>query len=144
MSLKVKKIKTNEQLKWAMDIRQEVFVQEQNVPESKEYDEFEDSSHHFIAFIDGKPCGTARWRITNNGIKLERFAVQKAARSNGVGSALVEAVLEDINNQSLDDKKLYLHAQLSAAGLYAKFDFKQVGEEFEECAIRHIKMERSL
>ena len=77
MSIKVEKVKTKEQFETIFNIRKNVFVIEQEVDPAKEYDEFEDSSTHFLASVEGSPAGTARWRFTKNGIKLERFAVLK-------------------------------------------------------------------
>src|SRR5690606_41970150 len=77
-------------------IRELVSVIEQQVDAAEEYDEFETSSNHVLASIDGSPVGTARWRFTENGVKLERFAVLEEARGNGVGQALVAAVLADV------------------------------------------------
>ena len=56
-------------------IRQTVFVEEQEVDPALEYDEFESGSHHYLVLKDNQPAGTARWRKTNKGVKLERFAV---------------------------------------------------------------------
>ncbi len=99
--------------------------------------EFEEESTHFLAFLDGVPVGTARYRTTEKGIKLERFAVLKNARNNGVAAALVQRLLKELEPRS---GIRYLHAQLSAAGLYAKFGFKPVGEHFWEADIEHVKM----
>ena len=75
---------------------------------------------------------------------MDRFAVRKEARGKGVGQALVAAVLKDIEmHPDGKGKKRYLHAQIHAMPLYAKFGFQQVGEQFEECAILHYKMELS-
>ncbi len=139
----VKTVETKEERKQIFAIREQVFVIEQKVSPDEEYDEFEDESIHFIAKEDdGAPCGTARWRFTKNGIKLERFAVLESARGKGTGKALVNAVLENIyQHQDTKGKKLYLHAQLKAVSLYASFGFKKVGEQFEECNIMHYQME---
>jgi predicted GNAT family N-acyltransferase len=127
----------------AFRIRETVFVQEQLVPAEEEYDEFENTSRHFLAYVHGTPCGTARWRYTDKGIKLERFAVLKEFRSKKVGSALVQAVLADIQQHpSSQGKLLYLHGQITAMPLYRKFGFEPVGDMFEECNIQHYKMER--
>ena len=131
-----------EQFNAIFKVRQEVFVFEQNVDPSKEYDEFESTSTHFLAKVNDLPAGTARWRFTDKGIKLERFAVLKAMRGQGVGQSLVKAVLDDIAAQPESrGKKLYLHAQLDAIPLYTKFGFRKTGEMFEECKIEHFKME---
>ncbi|GAB3278562.1 GNAT family N-acetyltransferase [Larkinella harenae] len=122
-------------------IREAVFVKEQKVPAEEEYDEFESISHHFLALYNGKPGGAARWRKTSNGIKLERFAVLARFRGKGVGQALVQAVLDDIFNQQPEPiESIYLNAQVTAMPLYAKFGFKAVGQQFEECGIPHYKM----
>lgn len=125
-------------------IRKEVFVEEQEVDQRDEFDAFEHSSRHFLARINGKPAGAARWRTTEKGCKLERFAVMPGARELGIGSALMKAILADIENEKGKSQHLYLHAQLKAIPLYEKFGFKKVREQFEECNIQHFQMERVL
>lgn len=123
-------------------IRKEVFVKEQKVPVGEELDEFDKSATHFLAYSDEhKPCGTARWRFTEKGVKLERFAVLRPFRRMGVGAVLVEAVLEDIK-ESINPPYIYLNAQLPAVPLYEKFGFIKSGDIFEECGIRHVRMSR--
>lgn len=136
------KITDKQSLEEAFRIRELVFVIEQQVDPAEEYDEFEETSTHFLAKLEGKPVGTARWRFTKNGVKLERFAVLEEARGKGVGQSLVAAVLQDITaSPNSEGKTKYLHAQLTAMPLYAKFGFEKVGEMFEECNIKHFKME---
>lgn len=140
--MQVNKITDQQTLDQAFAIRQKVFVEEQNVPREEEYDEYEKSSVHFLAVNKaGEACGTARWRFTEKGIKLERFAVLKECRGAGVGSALVAAVLADIEKHpEASGKTLYLHGQLTAVPLYEKFGFEKKGEQFEECDILHYLM----
>jgi predicted GNAT family N-acyltransferase len=106
--IEVRKIETPQEQAIAHKIREEVFVKEQNVPFAEEYDEYEQTSVHFLAFYEGKPCGTARWRFTENGIKLERFAVLKEFRNKKVGKAILEAVLENIKNTTETAKKNFI------------------------------------
>ena len=136
MSIQIQLITTSDMLQKAFDIRREVFVIEQMVSETEEYDQ-EDVSTHFIALYDGLPVGTARYRTTPNGIKLERFAILKPFRSMGVGSAILQYILKDL---SAFEGLIYLHAQLTAMGLYSKFGFEAIGEQFEEAGIQHYKM----
>lgn len=135
-NIEVKLVTAQQDLEKVFAIRKEVFVGEQNCPPELEW-EFEDESVHFLAKINGKPAGAARWRKTPNGFKLERFAVLKKFRSFGVGQALVKAVLADL---PADAAYVYLHAQVQAVTLYEKFMFQKLGEEFEEAGIRHYKM----
>jgi predicted GNAT family N-acyltransferase len=129
-------------LETAFAIRRTVFVEEQHVAAEEEYDEYESTSTHFLAKTDdGTPCGTARWRRTSKGIKMERFAVLSECRGKGVGKALVQAVLNDIFNQQPEPiERIYLHAQVTAMPLYAGFGFVPVGPMFEEAGIQHYKM----
>jgi predicted GNAT family N-acyltransferase len=117
-------------------IRREVFVGEQNCPPELEW-EHEEESNHFLATVDGVPAGASRWRKTDKGYKLERFAVLKSFRGKGVGQALVQAVLNDLPNEA---DYIYLHAQVDAVTLYERFGFVKTGPEFEEAGIRHYKM----
>ena len=136
MSIQIQLITTSDMLQQAFDIRREVFVIEQMVSETEEYDK-EDVSTHFIALFDGKPIGTARYRTTPNGIKLERFAILKPFRSMGAGSAILQHILMEL---SAFEGLIYLHAQLTAMSLYSKFGFEAIGEQFEEAGIQHYKM----
>ena len=128
----------------AFTIRETVFVGEQNVPADAEYDAHDRAAttRHYLARVDGQPAGAARWRPTEHGVKLERFAVLPAFRNQGVGEALVHQVLADVQAQAPDAAQVYLHAQLRAIPLYERTGFHKVGELFEECDIQHYKMVR--
>lgn len=142
--ISVEKIAHQEDMDTVFHIRETVFVKEQKVSPEEEYDEYESLSSHFLARVDGVPAGTARWRHTDKGIKLERFAVLPGMRGRGVGQALVKAVLADIDAQpNIKGSLIYLHAQLTAVPLYEKFGFKKYGELFLECDIAHYAMKRS-
>src|ERR1700743_1106902 len=117
-------------------IRREVFVGEQNCPPELEWEHGEESNH-FLATVDGVPAGASRWRKTDKGYKLERFAVLKKFRGKGVGQALVQAVLSDLPSEA---EYIYLHAQVDAVTLYERFGFEKTGPQFEEAGIQHFKM----
>lgn len=141
----VRKIESRDDLTKAFDVREEVFIVEQEVNSEEEFDEFEEASVHFLATDEyNEHVGTARWRTTKKGVKLERFAVRKPWRGKGAGSALVKAVVDDITANFNPGELLYLHAQLEAVPLYEKFGFLKKGEQFLECDIWHYEMERLL
>jgi predicted GNAT family N-acyltransferase len=117
-------------------IRRKVFIEEQNCPPELEW-ENEDECVHFLATYKGLAAGTARWWPTSKGIKLQRFAVLQEFRGKGIGQALVKAVLDDLPESA---RYIYLHAQIQACPLYAKFGFQKEGPEFDEVGIRHYKM----
>lgn len=120
----------------ALEIRQRVFVDEQHVPPVLEV-ENEESSTFYLLFQDGLPVATGRWRETENGIKLERFAVLPDYRNQHLGSVLLKKVLEDLK---LSGKIIYLHSQLKAVSFYERQGFHKMGEMFEEAGIQHYKM----
>ncbi|MEO8147004.1 MAG: GNAT family N-acetyltransferase [Bacteroidia bacterium] len=127
----------SEEAKQLFEIRNTVFVIEQHVDHDLEYDEHENEASHYLAYFGNRPCGAARWRFTESGIKLERFAVLAPFRSKDVGLALLDAILNDVIPLN---KKIYLHAQMSAYGFYAKHGFMEEGDHFWEANIEHVTM----
>src|ERR1700709_1400511 len=115
--IEVNRVTDPEVLQKVFAIRREVFVGEQNCPPELEW-EHEEESKHFLATVDGEPAGASRWRKTDNGYKLERFAVLKNFRGHGVGQALVQAVLDDLPKDAV---YVYMHAQIKAVTLYERF-----------------------
>ncbi|WP_439697608.1 GNAT family N-acetyltransferase [Mucilaginibacter sp. AW1-7] len=136
LKTEVKKATEQADLDKASAIRYEVFVVGQDCPPALEV-EFDDESTHFLATVNGEPAGACRWRKTDKGYKLERFAVLEKFRGLGVGQALVKAALEAL---PADANYIYLHAQVQAVSLYTRFGFEQSGPEFEEAGMRHYKM----
>ena len=136
MEIRVNIATSGEDLEKVYEIRRKVFVEEQNCPPILEYVNEEESTH-FIAYCDGQPCGAARWRETDNGYKLERFAVLTEFRSKRVGASLVRAVLENLPSH---DKKVYLNSQVYAIDFYRPFGFVPTGDRFEEAGIMHQQM----
>ncbi|MBB5436857.1 putative GNAT family N-acyltransferase [Pedobacter sp. AK017] len=135
-ALLVNKIKNKEELEKAFAIRKKVFVEEQNCPPELEW-EHEEESIHFLAEINGEACGACRWRKTDKGYKLERFAVLKEFRGKRIGQALVAAALADLPENA---HYIYVHSQLDAMRMYSRFGFMAEGEQFEEAGIQHFKM----
>ena len=119
-------------------IRTDVFIVEQEVAEEEEFDAFEGESQHYLMMLDELAIGTARWRNSDNGVKLERFAVLKGFRGNNYGELLLKKVIDDASKAA---DYLYLHAQLKAVSFYARQGFRKTGPQFEECNILHYKMD---
>jgi predicted GNAT family N-acyltransferase len=135
-NIKVQKITSDEDLKKVFKIRTTVFVEEQNCPPELEW-ENEDVSNHFLATYDELPAGACRWRQTDKGYKLERFAVLPEFRGKGIAHQMVQTVIKDLPETA---NYIYLHAQVDAVPLYLKSNFVAEGELFEEAGIQHYKM----
>ena len=143
--IRVKKVENDTELQETFKIREVVFVVEQECPQEEEFDEFDDHSTHFIAYQEGSPVGCCRYRNTEKGIKLERFAVLKEYRGKGVGKRLVQTALGNIEaSQPSAGTLLYLHAQIPAMALYTRFGFHSVGEKFQEAGLDHYEMRKIL
>lgn len=136
MSITIKIVESQREKAQVMAIRKTVFIEEQKVPEEIEIDAHEDSSIYILALAEERPVGTARWRPTGEGVKLERFAVLPSYRSRGVGRALVEFVLAQVQ----DAPRVYLNAQEPVVAFYARYGFVPRGRRFYEAGILHIKM----
>jgi predicted GNAT family N-acyltransferase len=134
----VKRFKSDDKIpaEQAFAIRRQVFVEEQGVDASLEYDH-ESESHHYLLFLGEKPVATARWRETDKGIKLERFAVIPSFRNRGIGEMILKEVLKDVSPL---EKTIYLHAQVNAVSFYERHGFYKVGEQFTEAGIEHFVM----
>jgi predicted GNAT family N-acyltransferase len=124
--------------KQSREIRFKVFVEEQHVPEELEYDEFENEAVHYLVVHNALSAATCRWRHTPKGIKLERFAVLKDFRGQGIGELLVKRVLEEVVQFQ---KTVYLHAQEQVTGFYMRLGFEASGPAFDEAGIRHFFMQ---
>lgn len=119
-----------------MSIRTKVFIQEQNVDASIEI-EYEEESTHYLLEYKGLPAATTRWRATDKGIKLERFACHSEYRGKGFGKDLLLKMLADVIGMK---KKIYLHAQAPVIEFYKKFGFEEEGDHFWEADIEHALM----
>ncbi|MCR5886815.1 GNAT family N-acetyltransferase [Hymenobacter sp. J193] len=129
------------ELKEAFAVRTAVFVEEQQVPREAESDEHDrtDATHYLARAADGTACGAARWRPTDKGVKLERFAVLAPYRNQAAGAALLAQVLRDVD-AAYPQALVYLHAQLPAVRFYERHGFVKDGPRFTECDIEHYRM----
>lgn len=121
-------------------VREAVFVREQGVPPELEPDDQDPHSRHVLARDRyGTPIGTAR--LTPEG-RIGRMAVAREWRGQGVGSALLHALLRIAREDGLD--LVSLHAQEGALDFYRRHGFVPVGERFVEAGIVHQCMQRPL
>ena len=120
-------------------LRTTVFIEEQAVPIADEWDGMDDVSTHFLAeTTDGTHVGCAR--LMPDG-QVGRLAVLEGERGQGIGRALMEAVIEFGKKQRLGP--LHLHAQLHAIGLYESLGFTITGDVFLDAGIEHVPMRLS-
>ena len=136
MGIKVKYVDNEKELNICLSIRRKVFIEEQNIPEAIEMDDISVNAKSICAILNENYVGSARYRETPYGIKLERFAVLKEHRLCGVGKALVNFIFNNFDQH----KNIYLHAQEPVVGFYDSLGFKKVEDKFHEAGIPHWKM----
>lgn len=124
-------------------IRRTVFCQEQNVPESIEWDGLDAGCHHVLLRVDGLAVGTARTRPYGvNLFKIERVAVLKSHRGQGLGQVLMRHILA--HARASGASHAVLNAQLAVQDFYAGLEFVAEGPEFVEADIPHVHMRMKL
>jgi YbgC/YbaW family acyl-CoA thioester hydrolase len=125
-------------------LRRAVFVEEQNIPESLEWDEHDAVVLHAVARNRlGQVIATGRLLHAEDGVShIGRMAVHRNLRSGGHGAAVVR-VLEEAA-QARGDREVALNAQRSAERFYARLGYAVHGEPFEEAGIPHIEMRRAM
>jgi predicted GNAT family N-acyltransferase len=129
-------VKSESELKQAMAVRHNVFVEEQGIDEREEYDGLDDSSLQFVVKTAGEIIGTARVRfITGDCAKIERMAILKPFRKHGAGKALLTFILVHV-----ETSQVILHAQWAAIPFYKACGFKESNGSFFEAGIKHVKM----
>ena len=121
----------------AVDIRNKVFIQEKYLDKFLEFDGLDRKSTHYLICIDENPVGTARWRTTYDGIKIERFAIIKSYRNKKIGQKLLNRILKETLPLDMD---IYLEACISAVKFFEKSGFTIEGKKFIEANVEHYKM----
>lgn len=118
------------------DIRRRVFIEEQRVPESLEWDEFDAVSLHLLAETESG-IAIATGRLLPDG-HIGRMAVLPEWRRRGVGYAVLLVLIEAALARG--DQSVRLHAQVHALGFYGKAGFVAEGPVFDDAGIPHRTM----
>jgi predicted GNAT family N-acyltransferase len=117
-------------------IRRAVFIEEQGVPEELEWDGLDEQCRHALALGPGNiVIGTGR--LTPDA-RIGRMAVAREWRGQGVGSAILQALLQEA--RSAGCAAVSLHAQVHALPFYQRHGFAAHGPEFLEAGIPHRAM----
>jgi predicted GNAT family N-acyltransferase len=115
-------------------IRRKVFIIEQKIPEADEFDAADENSSHVLVLSEKRDAvGTGRIEPTG---KIARLAVVAEYRDRGVGTAILERLIEEARKRGYD--RVFLHAQTQALDFYKKFGFVSDGRVFMEAGIPHV------
>ncbi|WP_214747431.1 GNAT family N-acetyltransferase [Exiguobacterium sp. s189] len=126
----------------AKQVREIVFVQEQGIDASLEYDDLDDVCTHVVGLLDAQPVTTARLRPVDSTVgKVERVATIQTARGHGYGKEIMDEVERVAKHQGLSE--LLLGAQLTALPFYEKIGYEAFGDEFLDANIPHRMMRKT-
>jgi predicted GNAT family N-acyltransferase len=138
----VRRVRGNDEMAAALELRHDVFCVEQGVPEHEELDGRDHEGIHLVAVANGELVGTCRVLMVGTTAQFSRLAVRASARRNGIATALLE--MADAETRAAGGRRLVLHAQTYAKELYEQAGYRTRGRVFREAGIEHIAMEKHL
>ncbi len=122
------------------DIRQTVFIDEQKVPESLEWDDTDEIADHYLMVLpeSNTPIGVARMFSTLDEVAhIGRMAILPAYRKQGYGEQLLKHLMQEASG---DYPELRLSAQEYAIPFYQRAGFHVCSDLYDDAGIPHVDM----
>jgi predicted GNAT family N-acyltransferase len=140
--IEIHRAKDKKEMDLVHEIRREVFIKEQGVPEELEMDELDQDAVHVLAYVDGIPAGCGRMIFNGVEAKIGRVAVRKDMRRTGIGTGICKLLIAIAKDSCI--QSIYVNAQITAVDFYSSLGFEREGDAFFEAGIKHVKMVKSL
>jgi predicted GNAT family N-acyltransferase len=133
----------------AMQVRIEVFVEEQNVPMEEELDDYDEDAIHWLMIAvttanaeevvaTGRLVSYLEAGQTTPVAKIGRIAVKEGMRGLKVGDSLMRQILQVASQEGYE--QAILDAQTRVLPFYEKLGFVTEGDEFLDVNIPHYRM----
>jgi YbgC/YbaW family acyl-CoA thioester hydrolase len=130
----------------ARAVRTAVFIKEQAIDESEEWDADDAGAvHAVVSNLAGLPLATGRLIYLNQDAghaKIGRMAVLRSTRGIGLGDKVLTELMQQARARQI--QQIDLSAQFSAKAFYARHGFQAVGQEYAEVGIPHQRMTLTL
>lgn len=130
----------------AAEVRKAVFVTEQGIDESEEWDADDAQAIHAVLSTHaGMAVGTGRLILPTDEpgtAKLGRMAVIKSMRQAKLGEMILNALIAEARTRGVN--RIDISAQLAASSLYERAGFVAQGEVYDEVGIPHQAMRLAL
>ncbi len=140
LTYEVRRAQGEEEMAALIELRHEVFCEEQGVPVREELDGRDHEAMHLVAVSGSEVLATCRLLFVGATVQFSRLAVRASARRRGIASALLERADEEARAGGA--RRLVLHAQTYARSLYDHAGYEPRGRVFMEAGIEHIAMEK--
>ena len=140
LTYEVRRVHGEDEMSAVLEIRHNVFCEEQGVPEHEELDGRDREATHLVAVSGEEVLATCRLLFVGPTVQFSRLAVRPQARRHGIASALL--TLADEEARAAGARRLVLHAQTYARALYEAAGYEPRGRIFMEAGIEHIAMEK--
>ena len=140
LTYEVRRAEGEEEMAALIELRHEVFCEEQGVPVREELDGRDHEAMHLVAISCTDVLATCRLLFVGATVQFSRLAVRASARRRGIASALLERADEEARAGGA--RRLVLHAQTYARSLYDQAGYEPRGRVFMEAGIEHIAMEK--
>ncbi len=121
-------------------VRDEVFIAEQGVQPSEEYDDRDEHCVHVLVMHGTTAVATGRIDLEKGG-RIGRLAVRQDYRRQGIGRRAMLA-LEGVATAAAAPK-IWFHAQTHAVAFYQSLGYHVCSQEFMEANIPHVTMEKT-
>ncbi|GKX30309.1 hypothetical protein SH1V18_27890 [Vallitalea longa] len=131
-------INGDKDIKDALFVRDEVFVNEQNIDYNIVFDGIDEEAIHVVVYEDKSPVGTGRLIFKDGIYLIGRIAVLKNKRGNNYGDLVVKMLIQKAFDSGAD--YIEVHSQLKAVPFYKKIGFVEYGEVYSEADISHLNM----
>ena len=138
-TINIKIVNYHDFIKEIKEIRKDVFIEEQNVPEDVEIDGLDSEAKHVLVFDAGIGIGTGRMLPDGH---IGRVAVYRQCRGKGIGKIIMEKLISTAGDLHLSE--VWLSSQYHARDFYRKLGFIVFGEIYQDAGIDHINMKKKL
>lgn len=139
----IRRVAGPDELRTALDLREQVFCVEQGVSEAGDRDGRDHEAVQLVAVEDaGDIVGTCRVLVEDGNARFGRLAVRRDRRGHGIGRRLLERAEEEA--VAMGARRMGLAAQTHAMGIYEQAGFSAYGETFDDEGIPHRCMEKPL
>lgn len=134
-------MKPGDNLKTALDIREQVFQQELGLTKEADQDVLDAYSYHLVLLLNDVPVATGRISYDGVGMaRLSRICVRKKYRRQGIGDGLVKVLDYKASQLGMGHSRVETVPELEP--FYMRIGYLATGESREQYGRKLITMEK--